>query len=94
MASVQTQSAGDKGKFPKVPDPFMTGRSSKLGGPAASTGEVVPNAVHTLSFELHQVLTKFLAILSHPLSAVGISDDLSISKLSGKAQNVYELRSD
>ena len=93
MASVQTRSAGDKGTFPNLPDMFMTGRSSKLGGPAASTGEEVPNAVHTLSFELHQVLTKFLAILTHPLTAVDISDDLSISKFSGKAQNSYGLRS-
>lgn len=92
MASLQTQSAGDKGKFPNLPDPFMAGRSSKLGGPAASTGEEVPNAVQTGSFEVNTAVTKFLGALTlnKPIS---IADDLSISKLSGKAENIYELRS-
>ena len=92
MASVQTQSAGDRGKFPNLPDPFMAGRSSKLGGPAASTGEEVPNAVHIGSFELNRVLTKFLGALTLNKS-ISITDDLSISKLSGKAENTYGLRS-
>ena len=90
MASLQTQSAGDRGKFRNLPDPYMAGRSSMLGGPTASTGEEVPNAVHIGSFELNRILTKFLATLTlnKPIS---IADDLSISKLSGKAQNAYGL---
>ena len=87
MASVQTQSAGDKGKFPNLSDPFMAGRSSRCGGPAASTGEEVPNAVHTGSFEQNRVLTKFLAALT--IEPIDTADDLSISKLTGIAKNEF-----